>query len=250
MNKSLFKAYKLIELDVVDSTNNYAAKILDKTKDVDGTVIMAYFQSEGKGQRGALWESEPGANLLFSAIVDISFLANETYFLLSKIVAIAINETIEELTNTDSFIKWPNDIIIDNKKIAGILIENIWQGNKLDTAIIGVGLNVNQMNFNDDKNITSLSLLTSKTYILKDLLYNILEKLDALILLLKDKKIDEIQRRYNNHLLFLYDSKVYTLANGDEIEGKIIEVRQDGLLVIETINNKVMTFDYKEIKLL
>ncbi len=116
MNKSLFKAYKLIELDVVDSTNNYAAKILDKTKDVNKTVIMAYLQSEGKGQRGALWESEPGANLLFSAIVDISFLANETYFLLSKIVAIAINETIEELTNTDSFIKWPNDIIIDNKK--------------------------------------------------------------------------------------------------------------------------------------
>ena len=250
MNKSLFKAYKLIELDVIDSTNNYAAKLLDKTKNVDGTVIMAYFQSEGKGQRDASWQSEPGANLLFSAIVDVSFLTNKTYFLLSKIVAIAINETIEEITNNNSFIKWPNDIIIDNKKIAGILIENIWKGSKLDTAIIGVGLNVNQINFNDNKNITSLSLLTSKTYILKDLLNNILEKLSKLISLLKDIEIDEIQNRYNNHLLFLDQWKVYTLADGKKIEGKIIKVRLDGLLVIETKNKSIINFDFKEINLL
>ena len=82
MIKSLFHSNKLIELDVVDSTNNYATNLLNKTKDVNGTVIMSYFQSEGKGQRGNNWQSEPGMNLLFSVILDISFLKPDSYFML------------------------------------------------------------------------------------------------------------------------------------------------------------------------
>ena len=122
----------LIELDVVDSTNNYAANLLIKTKLVNGTAIMTHFQTGGRGQRGAHWISEPGKNLLFTIVLNGHFIDANNYFLLSKSIAISINEVVEELTGKVGFVKWPNDVYVDGKKIAGILIETTLVKNKIN----------------------------------------------------------------------------------------------------------------------
>ena len=117
----------LIELDTVDSTNNYAAKLLNQTKIPFGTVILSQFQYDGKGQRGSQWRGEGGENLTFSVLIDGSQLKKIPFFLLSKCVAISIKNLIEQFTNKNVSLKWPNDVYVDTKKIAGILIENQWK---------------------------------------------------------------------------------------------------------------------------
>ena len=247
MTKTYFIGHNLIELDVVDSTNNYAANLLLKSKVADGTVIMSYFQSNGKGQRGEEWHSEPGSNLLFSIILSCSFIHSGNYFLLSKAVAIGINEVIEQETGKISFVKWPNDIYIDHKKIAGILIENQWKGHLLENAIIGIGINVNQVDFDKLTEATSLRLITGKDFIIKDILKRVLIKIEDIVNELIKGETDDLEKRYFDHLLYGDEWKMYRLNNGDIIEGKIIKVMSNGLLVIKLKNDIERTFDFKEI---
>ena len=248
MNKKYFTDKNLIELDVVDSTNNYTANLLLKTKLVDKSVIMAHFQTSGKGQRGEVWESEPGKNLLFSLVLKADCLDTENYFLLSKIVAISINEVIENLSGKIGFIKWPNDIYMEGKKIGGILIENQWKGKYIDNAIIGVGLNINQVNFDYLQQATSLSLLTSKTFDLYEILYMICQKVDVYYQKLVKKQFKKIDQYYFEHLLYSNEWKYYKLQDGSLIEGMITDVKPNGLLSLQLMNGETKEFNFKEIE--
>ncbi len=236
----------MIELDVVDSTNNYAANLLVQTKLVSGTAIMTHFQTGGRGQRGSDWISEPGKNLLFSIVLNGHFINSENYFLLSKAVAVGINEALEDVSGKTGFVKWPNDIYIDQKKIGGILIENQWKGSLLEVAIVGIGINVNQVNFDDLQGVTSLSLLGSKNYDLKEVMAKVFEKIEFYYNLLKRGDINQINHIYFNHLMFSNEWKTYDSNNG-RIEGKIIEVKENGLLVLKLRNKELMTFEFKEL---
>ena len=248
LNKKYFTDKNLIELDVVDSTNNYTANLLLKTKLVDKSVIMAHFQTSGKGQRGEIWESEPGKNLLFSMVLKAPYLDMENYFLLSKIVAISINEVIEKLSGKIGFIKWPNDIYMEGKKIAGILIENQWKGKNIDKAIIGVGLNVNQVNFDHLLQATSLSLLTSKSFDLYEVLFMIYQKIEFYCSKLVKKQFKKIDQYYFKHLLYSNEWKYYIQDNGEQIEGMIIDVKSNGLLELQLMNGETKEFNFKEIE--
>jgi BirA family transcriptional regulator, biotin operon repressor / biotin---[acetyl-CoA-carboxylase] ligase len=243
----LFIGNNLIELDVVDSTNNYAANLLVQTKLVSGTAIMTHFQTGGRGQRGSDWVSEPGKNLLFSIVLNGHFINSENYFLLSKSVAIGINEALEELSGKTGFVKWPNDIYIDQKKIGGILIENQWKGSLLEVAIVGIGINVNQVSFDDLQGVTSLSLLGSKNYDLRLVLTKVFEKIEFYYNLLKRGDVNQINQIYFNHLMFSNEWKTYN-SNKGKIEGKIIEVKENGLLVLKLRNKELMTFEFKELQ--
>ena len=248
MNKKYFTDKNLIELDVVDSTNNYTANLLLKTKLVDRSVIMAHFQTSGRGQRGEVWESEPGKNLLFSLVLKADCLDTENYFLLSKIVAISLNEVIEDLSGKIGFIKWPNDIYMEGKKIGGILIENQWKGKYIDNAIIGVGLNINQVNFDYLQQATSLSLLTSKTFDLHEILHMICLKVDVYYQKLVKKQFKKIDQYYFEHLLYSNEWKYYKLEDGSLIEGMITDVKPNGLLSLQLMNGETKEFNFKEIE--
>lgn len=248
MKKKSFSEHNLIELDVVDSTNNYAANLLLKTKLVDKSVIMAHFQTFGKGQRGEVWESEPGKNLLFSMVLKASCLDMENYFLLSKVVAISINEVIEELSGKVGFIKWPNDIYMEGKKIAGILIENQWKGKSIENAIIGIGLNINQVNFDHLDKATSLSLLTSKTFDLHEVLIMICERINDYYEKLINKQFAQVNQYYFEHLLYSNEWKYYKQENGESIEGMIVDVKSNGLMVLELMNGEKREFAFKELE--
>ena len=135
----------LIHISETNSTNNYLQSLCSKQKVEELTVVVADFQTSGRGQRGNSWESDSGKNLLFSIVIFPEFLEARRQFLISQIISLAIKEELDTYT-TDISIKWPNDIYWHDKKIAGILIENVLSGSTFSRAIIGMGLNINQKN--------------------------------------------------------------------------------------------------------
>lgn len=241
---------RVIELDETDSTNSYAARLLHDQVPEEGTVISTGFQKAGKGQRGTVWESEPYKNLLISYILYPNFIKIQDQFLLNQGVALAILETLKILTTAKIVIKWPNDILADNKKIAGILIENAIRNGKIVHAVIGIGINVNQEHFNNYQlGATSLNMLEKKTFepnhVLK-LLNNAIDKWYTQVRLGNSSRI----RSEYMKSLYLIQQPGQFESNGENFEGIITDVKEDGRLEISSTDGKILLFNNKEVKFL
>ena len=240
---------QIIKLSSVDSTNNYTAKLVKETKISFGTVIMADFQTHGKGQRSSYWKSDKGLNLLISIYFDSSFLNTENIFFLSKAIALAIRECVEKIIGIKVSIKWPNDILVKGSKIAGVLIENQWKNEKLSSSIIGIGLNVNQVVFSGEENVLSLKNLTSKVYNLNSILTSLCSSLDNHFTRLRSFDFIEIDRQYHS-FLFNYNQLGNYYKNKINFKGKLIKVDSFGKMVLELENGDKKSFDVKEVSLL
>lgn len=157
---------QILKTDSTPSTNTLLGQLIQQGKASHATMIFAREQSSGRGQRGNSWESEPGANLTASVVLVPEFLEPSDQFYLTQVASLAVSDLIEQLAPTlKAVIKWPNDVYVDRKKIAGILIENIITGNSFGYSIIGIGLNVNQRNFKSDApNPVSLGQLTNQNF--------------------------------------------------------------------------------------
>lgn len=154
-----------IELQQVDSTNNYATALLHAGMTQHGTAVFAHEQIKGRGQRNKEWISDKDQNIALSIIFNLKGLATSQMFLLSMAVAVSVRQFLNEYTDGSIKIKWPNDLYWRDRKAAGILIENIIQGNYWKYAIVGIGVNVNQVEFNDLQNkAVSLRQITGKKY--------------------------------------------------------------------------------------
>ena len=247
--KSQSLGNQIIKLNSVDSTNNYTAKLVKETKISFGTVIMADYQTHGKGQRSSFWKSDKGLNLLISIYFDSSFLNSENIFFLSKAIALAIRECVEKITGTKASIKWPNDILINGSKIAGVLIENQWKNEKLSSSIIGIGLNVNQVVFSGLENVISLKNLTSKVYNLNSILKSLCSSLDTQFTRLRHFDFFEIDRQYHS-FLFNYNKWSNYEKNKINFKGKLIKVDSFGKMVLELENGDKKSFEIKEVNLL
>src|SRR5690606_16121061 len=163
---SFFSGQNLITLKRVSSTNDYLKQELSKSTPFnEGTVIMAEEQTAGKGQKGSKWISDPGKNLTFSLLLKPTFLSPVHQFDLNIAVCVSIFETLFPLMGNQVKMKWPNDIFVNDKKLGGILIENILQGNSWKESIIGIGINVNQEDFGDLENACSIKQLLHREYI-------------------------------------------------------------------------------------
>lgn len=184
----------------IDSTNAYLQRQQSKG-DIRNWVVSADEQTAGKGMGNNGWESEVGKNLTFSLAVDMGFLPAERQFLLSEAVPLGIIEVLDTLLPAEKLsIKWPNDIFFENRKLAGILINSTIKANMMDVSIIGIGLNVNQMNFQDwPTHPISMRMITGKDYDLQPLMEQIAERL-----LIKVKQLQSdptaIEREYLNRL--------------------------------------------------
>jgi BirA family biotin operon repressor/biotin-[acetyl-CoA-carboxylase] ligase len=133
----------IIRLDHTDSTNAYLQRLLNSGYNSEGLVVTAEFQNSGRGQKGTEWHSSPGANLLLSILLTPGFLPPDKQFALSQTIALAVRKTVmSALIGYDVDIKWPNDIWVEEKKVAGILIENTIQGIVLKYSIVGIGINI------------------------------------------------------------------------------------------------------------
>jgi len=247
-SKHLKLGEPLIKLESVDSTNNYATNLLRTENAQEGTVILAGYQTLGKGQAGNTWESEKNRNLLFSIILKPDFLKAERQFYLSMCISNGLAALIEK-TAGKSMIKWPNDILLNGKKVAGILIENTIMKDMIHTTVAGIGLNVNQKSFEGLQEAVSLSVATGREYELSDLLNDALELISNELEPLYMGNPGVIKTTYLNRLYRLNEWARYTDDAG-MLEGRITDVGSSGELIIARHNGEIRQYGFKEIRFL
>ncbi|MBC7566203.1 MAG: biotin--[acetyl-CoA-carboxylase] ligase [Pedobacter sp.] len=244
----LFIGQNLITLKEVASTNTFLKDGLSKFEPfLEGTVIMAEKQFSGRGQTNNTWLSEPGQNLTFSILLCPSFLKVDRQFELNKAISLALNDVLREYAGNSAVIKWPNDSYIGNKKIGGMLIENIVNGNSIRHAIVGIGLNINQIDFPSSlKNVTSLKKELHKDYDLNVLLGEICNAIEARYLQLRAGHYTKLTAEYLDRL-YLLDEWSNFKIEGICRSGKIVGISGSGQLEVETTNG-LMVFNNKEIE--
>jgi len=208
-----------VSLKEVDSTNTFLKNILSNSKPVpDGTVIMAETQYAGRGQRDNTWHAEPGKNLTFSLLLKPGFLSAQQQFDLTRAVSLGVYDALSPLLRDSLKIKWPNDIYYGDKKLGGMLIENILQGSQIKSAIIGIGLNVNQENFPDNAtNATSIKKILQRDYELKNILAEICNHIEAYYLHLKAGRFEHVRNVYLSRLYWLNEQHEFK-SNGQVFE--------------------------------
>ncbi len=237
----------IVYLNEVDSTNNYANRLIATDCVKTDTVILTKYQSAGKGQFNNTWQSASDKNLLFSLITQPTFLLPEKQFLISKIISIAIVQYLSDFSNLVS-IKWPNDIYIENKKIAGILIETIVRGSTMDYCVIGVGLNLNQKEFDKSlPNPISLTQLINKKIDIESALNKIIANFYTYYNLLKNNLEDKIDSTYFD---MLYRKSAWHIYKKDKttFEAKIIGIGQYGQLILQKRDESVHEYYFKEVE--
>lgn len=251
INLGLFVGQNLLTLKEVDSTNNFLKNLLSNSKPVpEGTVIMAESQYAGRGQQQNQWHSEPGKNLTFSLLLKPTFLNAQNQFDLTRAISMGVYDALEPLLGEQLKIKWPNDIYYGDKKLGGMLIENLIQGSQIKNSVIGIGINVNQENFPADAvNATSVKQILHADYSLKVLLSEICRHIEAYYLNLKAEKIEFVRKTYLSRLYWLNELKRFK-TNGEIFEGTIIAVKENGLLTIKSNNGTEAEFSLKEIEFL
>lgn len=219
--------YNIIHLDVVDSTNNYLKENYQNT--LEYTIVYADSQTNGKGRMGRKWISS-GKNLEFSILLKPKF---ENISLLSLLFGLAVSNTIDKYVKSE--IKWPNDIIVCDKKICGMLAESI-VSDKIEAYIMGIGININEDKFESELNYkaTSLKLLLNKDFDIKQILDEFIINFDILY-----------QKYLNNDYSFLEDvrHKNYLLNKEGYIQEKkvrVIDIDNEGnLVVLDTLNTEL-----------
>lgn len=246
----IFIGQNRIVLERVASTNDYLKAELSKSKPFpEGTVIMAVEQYAGRGQVGTQWQSPRGKNLTASILLCPHFLHPSQQFTLNIAICLAIQQVLSTILNEEVQIKWPNDIYINNKKLGGILIENILQGNLWKYAIIGIGINVNQSDFPDKMTKAgSLIKLLHESYSIEKLLSEICTGIDHLYFQLRSGNFVEQKRLYGQHLFGINEIRSFKI-DGVLVEGKIVDVDENGMLVID-FNGHLAKFGFKEIEYL
>ena len=240
----------IIKLDATDSTNAYLKRLLSDGLGADFTVITAKKQLKGKGQMGAKWESDSGKNLTFSVLRQGLGLSVANYFVLNICVSLAVYKTLKAHQVPDLSVKWPNDILSGTSKICGILIENILSGNLINTAIIGIGLNVNQTFFGELENASSLKLILGSNFDLDELLHEIVENLKSIFLESTTNSTENLWKAYEDVLFRKDKPSTFENKQNELFMGFIRGVSSTGKLQIMLEDNVLKEFDIKEVKLL
>ena len=240
---------QLIKLNATDSTNNYLKQlILERTMD-DFSVVVANHQTNGRGQRGSSWLSEKDKNLTFSVLKrNISIVANQQ-FLLNILVSLSIVKTLEGFNIPKLAIKWPNDILSDHHKISGILIENLIKNKQIEYAIIGIGLNVNQVKFEGLSKVSSLKNIMPLPVDKDELLTKIIDKLKMYFKLYSENGSEFLNSEYESYLFRKDKPSTFISHDNNLFTGIIRGVSTSGKLCVqmEDFNKE---FDLKELKLM
>ena len=240
---------QLIKLDAIDSTNEFLKGLSNKQNLENFTVVTAESQTKGKGQMGSVWSSEAGKNLIMSVLVkDFLFDINQI-FTLNIAISLAVIETLESINIPDLSIKWPNDIMSYNKKIGGILIENSIKGEDTITSIVGLGLNVNQTNFENLPKASSLAVIANTTFDKGILLKMIIENLE-LKLQQWNQFSEMFWSQYTNRLFKKGVPMPFSDQNNINFMGIIQGVSTIGKLQVLLEDDSIAEFDIKEIQML
>ncbi len=236
--------FKITHLESVDSTSNYVATAFAQGKIGHGSVILADKQTSGRGQRDSIWHSEGGLNLLFSILLtpdNMSASEGQSVMHCTTLALVGLLNSFGVVAQ----VKWPNDIYVGNRKMAGILIENQLTGSRISRSIIGVGLNINQAEFGD-LNATSLFLETGEYVDLKEVLFRFLHHFNEQWMSLCANNMQQLKSNYCALLLGLNILMTFEDANG-EFNGMIAGVDDLGRLQVKTEEGQNV-YDLKEIQ--
>lgn len=237
----------IIKLDATGSTNDYLRDLLKETQLEDYTVAWADYQRAGRGQRERSWQSEKGKNLIISILKHHKELPADAQFQVNRAVALAILKTLNSFNIPDLTVKWPNDILSGGRKLCGILIENSIKGKSLRHSIIGIGLNVNQQQFEDLPNAISLAQITGEAYDRDMLLYHLISALKVELSVSSEEGIASQKEQYTSRL-FKKGCKVSFGHASGAFEAVVAGVTESGALLLELEDGVSVPYGIGEIR--
>ncbi|NDW08348.1 biotin--[acetyl-CoA-carboxylase] ligase [Dysgonomonas sp. 520] len=235
----------IINIEETTSTNIYLNGLSSNEKLLEATVVSANFQSSGKGQRGNSWESEKEKNLLFSTILYPYFIPIGKQFLISQCVALAIRDVLSEYTGQIK-IKWPNDIYWKNRKICGILIENKLEDDRISESVVGIGININQEQFECRPQPVSLRMIAGKEFDRIDILKKTIARILYYYEKIKSGEENEVVREYKKDL---FSTGMFRDTKTNEIfEAQISDIESNGTLILTDKDGNSRFFLFKEVE--
>ncbi len=238
--------FRWIELDEITSTNQFL-KQYQSSPEMPMTLVTAEYQTSGRGSGNNTWESARSENLLFSILVHPRFVEAQSMFSLSEVVALSVCDALSEYTEGIR-IKWPNDIYYHDRKMVGMLIENVLEGNHVGRCVMGVGLNVNQMEFHSDApNPVSLAQVLGHQVERRFVLERVMEHFCHYYRLLEQGGSEEIHTRYLSLLYRRGEWHKYRDKEG-EFRANLVEVEPSGYLVLEDEKGVLHRYEFKEVK--
>lgn len=239
----------ILKLDAIDSTNDYLKELLVAEPLENFTVVSAENQTNGKGQMGTSWTSEPSKNIIMSVLLN-EFIENTIdLFSINVAFSVAVLKTLNNYKIPELSIKWPNDIMSDSKKIGGILIENSIKTDGKINSIIGLGLNVNQTNFENLPKASSLTIIFNATFDKDEMLIKIIENFKKVI----ENWKENATKFWSDYQCLLFKKGIPTAfenKNQEQFMGIIQGVSKNGKLSVLLENDSIESFDLKEIKML
>ncbi len=240
----------LIKLDAIDSTNEFLKKMARSQKVNNFTVVVANQQTKGKGQMGTNWASQSGKNLTFSVLIQ-DFVTNDaTIFDLNVACSMAILSVLKRFEISTLTLKWPNDIMSDKHKIGGILIENVYKADGTTATIVGVGLNVNQTDFIDLPNASSLALKSNKEFNLELILDDLITEMKLNVEAIANSNKETLWNSYQNALFKRNKVMTFEDQSLNRFSGIIKRVDNSGKIEIELESGDFKLFNLKELKML
>ncbi len=240
----------IIKVHTTPSTNTYLKEFYRSYKQDEPVLVSCRNQTQGRGQLGAKWQSFAHKNLAFSLLMPSLNLPIKDNFKISMVAAIAIHSVLKQEVSANWKIKWPNDILADNKKIAGILIENIIAGKIIKGSVIGVGVNVNQTDFVDLPQASSLCLLNHKLFDLDTLETKLANQLKNGMEKSLNESSDLLRKKYHRFLFKRGEVAAFEFPDGEKTSGIIKCVSPEGLLQVLLEDARTREFNLKEVKLL
>lgn len=249
MSFSLFTGKNRLHFNEIDSTNNYALQWVKNKRPPEGSLVTADFQTNGRGQRGNTWVSNREENFMGSYIFYPVFLSAQGQFWLNKALSVGVVDCLKSLLPyKDVQIKWPNDILVEGKKIAGILIENQLHGSQLSSTIFGLGINRNQREFDGLKQATSLAIHKSVEIQMDELIETLSSAIEKRYLQVKAGNYALIQNAY---LDALYGKGKELKIELNNIQGyaQVMDVNEFGQIVL-SIKGSLNVYSHGEAKIL
>lgn len=244
---TLFMGKNLVYVPECHSTNTLASELCQRTSTTEGTIVITDNQTKGRGQRGNTWLSDPFKNLTFSLILRPTFLKPADQFNLTMAISLALRDFLTHSILGSVKIKWPNDLLVNDKKVCGILIENTITGEAIQYSVVGIGLNVNQ-DSNLIETATSMKAMAGHDFSLPDECSRLCEFLERRYIQLRSGKITELKNDYLSSLYGKGEPRRFEDVTG-EMQGVIEGIDQHGRLLIETPAG-LKSYDLKEIRLI
>ncbi|MBX2964060.1 MAG: biotin--[acetyl-CoA-carboxylase] ligase [Cyclobacteriaceae bacterium] len=243
---TLFIGQHLVFVPECHSTNLELQRLMQQKGSAEGLIVITDNQTAGRGQRGNTWESEPGKNLTFSVGLKPNFISLHQQFYLSMAVSLGLYDCLLHfLPNETIKIKWPNDIMVNDKKVCGMLIENQIVNQRIDRSVVGIGLNVNQRFFPLPQ-ATSMNLECEKVFDLNTVFSMLLEKIEARYLCLKPGGLQKLKQTYEQNLYWREELHEFIIDEQTQ-QGIVKGVSEEGKLCV-LIKGELKSFVFKEIR--